>query len=288
MNKRILIIDCNYLCYRALYSTGELSHDGAKTGTFFGFFKEVVNLTHLFKTPHIVFCWDYGLNKRYQIYPKYKEKRKETKENYTKEEKRIFRAFNKQVKYIREVALPKIGYINNFYQKGYESDDMIASVCNHFNIWSKPWSTIIVTADHDLFQLINKHTSVYNPHKKERLTRLRFKKRYGISPKKWVEVKSMAGCSSDNIKGIEGIGEKTAIKYLLGQLKESSVACKKIESKKGQRIIKKNKKITKLPLEGVQDFTLLPDHFEKREWTRQMKKHGVRTLSKYLPLNIES
>ena len=75
-------------------------------------------------------------------------------------------------------------------------------------------------------------------------------------------MKAISGCSSDNITGIKGVGEKTAIKYLLGELKETTKTYKAIEEQK-EELWKKNGKLTKLPLEGTKVFEIKEDKVSK-------------------------
>ena len=267
--KTWLIFDCNYLCHRAKYAMGGLSFNGSATGVIYGFLKDIFYFQKYFQTRNIVFCWDYGKGLRENINQEYKRNRRE--KTYTDEELAFELEFRQQTKKLRKEYLSEIGFKNIFYQKGYEADDIIASVC--LNSIGED-EAIIISADHDLYQLLSKKVSVYHPQRDVLMTRKKFKKLYKISPIKWHEVKALSGCSSDNVKGIKGIGEKTAIRYFLSDLKESSLAYKKIESSI-EKIYRTNLPLVKLPFSGTNIFKLQSDELSKSGWNNVSKTLGT-------------
>jgi 5'-3' exonuclease len=103
-----------------------------------------------------------------------------------------------------------------------------------------------------------------------------FKERYGISPKRWIAVKALAGCNTDNIPGITGVGEASAVKYLRGNLKESSIYYRRIEEGIAQGILQTNRALVKLPFEGTPVPELRVD--DDLNWGPTMKRLGIRTL----------
>ena len=276
MNNKWLILDCNYLCHRAAHSIGDLSYKGAKTGVVYGFLKDILFLQEKFDTKRIVFCWDKGPYLREELYPSYKQNRKGLYKKLTEEEKKFWVEFVIQVKKLRTRYLKTIGFSNIFYQNGYESDDIIASIC--FNL-PEGDEAIIISNDQDLYQLIRWNVSFYSPQKRKLFTLQDFKRRYGIEPCLWTAVKVLAGCSTDSIPGIKGIGEKTAIKYLKGQLKKATKAYQAIISKKGNRIFKRNLKLVWLPFEGTKVFKLRKcNHFSNQGWLKVTKALGMKSL----------
>ena len=137
---------------------GSLSYGGNATGVVYGFLKDIITLKKRFETNYIVFCWDYGKGIRKLISSDYKSNRHKDKEDDDFEI-----SFKKQVTLLRTEYLKQIGFRNIFYQDGYESDDIIASVCRNLPDGDKG---IIVSADHDLYQLLTANISMYNPQKK--------------------------------------------------------------------------------------------------------------------------
>lgn len=279
MNNKWLLLDCNYLCHRAAFSMGDLSFKGAATGTIYGFLKDVHNLQSKFDTNKLVFCFDCGRSLRTKSYPQYKQNRDVKKQKLTVEEKTFRREFQRQVKKLRKDYLKIIGFSNVFYEYGYESDDIIASICHHL---PKGDEAIIVSSDKDLYQLITWRVSIYQPQKRELLTLQDFKKQYNISPADWMEVKATAGCSSDNIKGIKGVGEKTAIKFIRNKLKTNSKAYLSITSPEGRCVRNKNWHLVALPIKGTKIFKLNKhNHFSKKGWKKITKKLGMKSLQRH-------
>ena len=231
----------------------------------------------MFHTTNFVFCWDSKTNIRQEIYPAYKQTRRDKEK--TDEELAYDIEFRRQIKKLRRVYLPLIGCSNIFCQKGYESDDIIASLClNEFD----GYSIIIISADHDMYQCLSPVVSMYNPQQKKMMTVQKFERQYGIKPHQWVRVKCLAGCTSDNITGIAGIGEKTAIKYLTHQLKETTKAYQKIESCYNM-VIKHNTKFVQLPFKGTKTFKIKENNYNDAGWIAVCKKLGLKSIEKRNP-----
>jgi 5'-3' exonuclease len=276
--KTWVTLDCNYLAYRAWFTTGSLSFGDISTGVLYGFLREVVSLQDRFQPRCFIFCFDYGSPIRKEIYPAYKSNRHQ---NLSEEDVESYKLLRKQIKELRREHLPNLGYSNILYQKGYEADDCIAKVI-HDNV-RRNINHIIVSADHDLYQLLGPTVSLYNPHRKTITTDRSFSEEYGVSPSQWVDVKAIAGCSSDTIQGIKGVGEKTAAKFIAGKLKGDSVAFKKIVE--GNGIWRANLPLVKLPYEGLQDFQLCENEkVGAVDWEIMVERLGMKTLAKKLPL----
>lgn len=277
MNRKYLILDCNYLCHRAKHTTGDLSFGGSATGVMYGFLKSLSGFQDLFRTSNFVFCWDSKTSKRKEIYPEYKANR--DKKEYTDEEIEFDRAFRKQMKKLRTTYLSMIGFRNVFVQRGYESDDIIASICD--NLAGE--EGVIITSDKDLYQCINPNVSFYNPQTNKTLTLQGFKKQYGIHPVEWGIVKALAGCTTDNVKGMKGVGEKTAIKYLLSKLNLNTKAYKAITSPEGVDIRIRNENLVCLPMEGTKRFKLRRDNLSEQGWKQVTKLLGMKSIRDRMP-----
>jgi len=278
MNRKYLLLDCNYLCHRAKHTTGDLSFGGSATGVIYGFLKSLSGFQDLFRTSNFVFCWDSETSKRKEIYPEYKANR--DKKEYTDEEIEFDRAFRKQMKKLRTTYLPMIGFRNVFVQRGYESDDVLASICLELSIENE---IIIITSDKDLYQCIAPNISFYNPQTNKTLTFQGFKKQYGMYPVSWGRVKALAGCVTDNIRGVEGVGEKTAIKYLTGNLKTNSKVFQRMMSQEGADIRIRNENLVCLPMEGTQQFKLRRDNLSEQGWKQVVKMLGMKSIRDRMP-----
>ena len=272
-----IILDCNYLCHRAKHIFGDLTYDGNATGVIYGFLKSLSAFQDLFNTSNFVFCFDSRTSKRKEIYPEYKANR--NKKEYTNEEIEFDKAFRKQIKKLRTTYLPMIGFKNIFIQRGYESDDLMAEICLHIKSDNE---AVIITSDKDLYQCIRENISCYNPHTNKRMTYQGFKKEYDISSVDWHLIKAIAGCTTDNVKGVKGIGEKFAIKYLTGQLRTGKKYLD-IVSVEGVDIFNRNIHLVKLPMKGTKGCILKQDKLSESGWKEVIKLLGMKSIKDRMP-----
>lgn len=269
MNGPLLILDCSYLAYRSAFSMGELNHEGSSTAVAFGLLRDLVVWQEMFRTKRVAFCFDHGKNKRCDICPEYKQNRQE----HTEEEKATRANVHRQLDRLREEELYRLGFRNVFWQEGYEADDVIASVSLNL---SEGEEGVIVANDADLYQLISGNVRMYNPMRNKLKTLQWFHSTYGIAPSQWADVKAICGCNGDNVKGVKGVGEKSALLFLKGMLKT--------ESTKHQRIVennelwKRNLRLVQLPFEGTKVFTLREDKVTKGRWREFCESKGMRSL----------
>ena len=277
--ERWLLLDSNFLTHRALHSMGQLSHNDIKIGTIYGFLRDVVGFQELFDTTNVAFCWDYGLGIRKEMYPPYKAKRDARKAALTGTELAMHQEFHAQVDKLRDRYLPKLGYSNVFFKEGYESDDIIASLCA--TLQGK--EIIIITADKDLWQCLGPDVRQYNPTTKQTTTAELFRQTWGIEPDQWADVLSIAGCNTDEVAGLAGIGKLTAAKYLRDELKPGTKLAA-IDCRNGSKVWRRNLGLTRLPLAGVGTFTLQPDTVSVAKWQALCDKLGFQSIRGDAPL----
>jgi DNA polymerase-1 len=247
MNKAdILIVDGNSVCHRAIHTTGELKYNGNYTGIVYGFFSQLLTMLQKYEPKNICFVWDSRSSLRKQIYPSYKEKRSKKKKEQTKEEKIFYGKCFEQFDDLYEEILPRIGIKNNYKVKGLEGDDLVASI-----VLNNEGKKVIATSDNDMYQLLDEGTVIYDIRKKKEYHHNNFLQEYDIDSIAWVEVKCLAGCSTDEVEGIKGVGIDTAIKYYKKQLKEKSKVFQRIQTEKSDEIRSRNKRLIKLPFEGT-------------------------------------
>lgn len=281
-----LFFDSNYLCWRAFHSTGELSYKSIPTGILFGYLKALIDIQGLFTTTKVAHCFDRGQSKRKEIYPEYKGTRARNRDDLTEEQKTAFRSVRNQIIRLRKEHLPEIGCKNIFSYSGYEADDIIATLCQTL---PEGHEGVIISSDQDLFQLLSPRIRMYSPKTKQIITENSFRQEWGIEPKQWVMVKALAGCSSDNVKGIKGVGEKTAVKHLRKELKTSSKTYSKILDE--YSTAEKNLPLVTLPFPGCKQFILVEDTIDKIGWEALTDRFGlksIRSLRAILPFNINS
>lgn len=271
--KKLLIIDCNNLCYSSFYTFGSLSHLEKKTGVIFGFIQKIFSLAKKFKTNEFIFCWDSRKSYRGLIYPEYKANRRKDLSEQEKIDLNL--AFN-QFTELRRKVLPMMGFNNNFMQVGYEADDLIAEVVNK----NQNVDNVIVSTDQDMYQLLDK-ALMYNHKTKKKINEKVFTDEYSISSDLWAEVKAIAGCSTDNVIGIVGVGELTAIRHLTDKLPDGKIKSS-IESKEGREIIERNRKLVCLPFQGRKELKInfKKDDLSKEKFINVFMKYGFESLLK--------
>lgn len=269
MNKPLVIVDSNYIAYvnKFALSSG-LSYRGHRTEIIFGFLRDVIELADKFESNNMVFCWDSKHSLRRNIYPEYKiNRRQEKNEDVMESDMIAFEQFDR----LRKEILPDLGFSNIFFQDGYESDDLIASiVMDHSDR-----TNIVVSSDNDLLQLLD-HCSLYNISKKSTMTKTIFMREYGIKPIQWVDVKILSGCSTDHVEGIRGVGEKKAIDYIKGKL----VSGKTFDKIKTYDASEKEltRKLVQLPFEGTMKCVLRKNSFAQMKYQDVCSRNGFKSL----------
>lgn len=259
MNKPKIIIDANALCWKSKHTLRELSLEEMKVGVIFGFMGQMLKIAETYDTSDISFCWDSKKSHREKLFPAYKEKRRTQKTEKTPEEIEEDKLAYAQFNLLYEYILPLLGVKNNFKLEGFEGDDLIASII----YTNQEDDFIIATGDEDMFQLLQSGVSIRRMRINKRgkkeyylYTDDMFMEEYGIGPLQWVDVKALAGCKSDEVPGIKGIGEDTAIKYLRGELTPNLKGYQSITSPEGKAIRKRNEKLVELPFHNCPDIVL--------------------------------
>lgn len=209
----IFLVDANYIAYRGVYGLFQAPITEIENAMLYGFMKTLVSIgkgikvgdKQRLKPSNMILCWDSKHNYRKMLYPPYKKK----PNNLTDHQERVLDSVRATFPRLREwmsrINIP--GYIF----AGYEADDVIAAFTKQFKE-----RFIIITRDEDLYQLLDERVSIYKMVKGEKklYTVDTFTRTYGIKPNAWAFVKAIGGCSSDNIPGVRGVGEKTAVKYI--------------------------------------------------------------------------
>lgn len=282
MNKTWLVLDCDYLSYRAFYTKGNLSFEGGGTGVIYGILQDITKLQRDHLTNNIIFCFDQGKSRRCEIFPGYKAKRHEKER--TEEEQIAHKDMKVQVGKLRWEILKELGYKNIFSQAGYEADDIIAQVVD---IVPKRDYITIISVDHDLYQLLSDRVIMYNPYRLEATDEHTIYEKFGVHPSDWPEVKAIAGCNTDNIPGVVGAGESTAAKYVSGRLGRKSKVYQKIQESK--ELIARNLKLVKLPFPGLHMLRLSDaDDTSPDKWKRVIDGLGMYSLANRGPSGTKS
>lgn len=275
--KTHLVIDVHSVAYRVFYGLKhQFSYNDIQTTVAFGFFTQLLMLMGRFQTTDVIFVFDFGKVLRKEVYPQYKRGRRKDLDDEGREQLKQLRL---QINNLRSYYLPKLGFKNVLFQRGYESDDVIASIC--FHSIPRDDKVVIVSSDGDLFQLLTDRVIMYNISSKKPVTLKSFQDEYGISAVQWADAKAIAGCRTDNVEGIRGIGEKTACKFIGGTLKPTTEAHKKIVD--GRDIWQRNLVLVQLPYEGTEKFELRGDRTTNKKWFRVMRELDIKSLAREQP-----
>jgi DNA polymerase I len=231
MKKQTLfLIDGNSFCYRAYYAIKMLSNSkGFPTNAIYGFVTMLKKIIQSESPDLLAVAFDLkGPTFRHEMYENYKIHRKPMPDDLIV-----------QIPHIKNIL--KAYNVPIYEKKGFEADDIIGTISSRAE--ENNITTFIVTGDKDALQLVSKKTKVYSTHKEGLVyDEDHVKARFGSGPEKVVDVMALMGDASDNIPGVPGIGEKTAIE-LISEFKSLDNLINNIDSIKSQskkNLIKQN------------------------------------------------
>jgi len=205
--RKLLIIDGNAIIHRAYHALPPLTtKKGELVNAVYGFALVLLNVINRFKAEYIVATFDLKEPTfRHKEFKEYKATRVKAPDDLYEQiplVKELVRAFN----------------IPIFEKKGFEADDLIATIIKKNELLNPEIENIIVTGDLDTLQLISDKTKVLTLKKGVSESMLydikSLKERYGLAPEQMADYKGLRGDSSDNLPGVKGIGEKTAVELL--------------------------------------------------------------------------
>ena len=272
-SKRILLIDTSSVLHTIKHGTKQIREKDKSTYILFGFLLKLQLLMKKTKANTCIFARDSHPNMsiRKKISPGYKQKRNSNK---TPEQIKLDAIAYPQFTTIEEEILPEMGYTNVLYTERLEADDIIGSICKTYN----KLEIVIVTNDQDMYQLLTDTTCILNPKTMQYFSKADFIKKYEINPNMWKRVKAIGGCSSDEVPGVQGVAEKTAIKYIKGILPHHHKTYKAIHSKEGKRVINRNKSLVILPFRRTPIYDIKPDRLSKIKIQGVAKKYGFKPI----------
>lgn len=232
MSKKILLIDGNSMANRAFYATmGRMmkTPTGISTNAVYGFFQIMFKTIEEEKPDKIIVAFDISSSeKRTKIFSEYKAGRHKAPEDLTI-----------QFPIIKELL--KTMNIPIVQKDGIEADDILGAIAKKEG--KKGNKIVILTGDRDYFQLVDINVNIRYPKtimgKTEYIIYDNYKinEEYGLTPEKLIEVKALMGDASDNIPGVKGIGEKTALKLII-QFGSLEKIYEYIENSDGKEIAK--------------------------------------------------
>ena len=204
---RLLVLDGHSLAYRAFYALpveNFSTSTGQPTNAVYGFTSMLVNLLRDEEPSHVAVAFDVSRRSfRTEKFPDYKATRSASPEG-----------FKGQVELIKEVV--RAFGVNALELQGFEADDIIATLATQAT--TRGFTVGIVSGDRDTFQLVDERTTVLYPRKGvsdlARMTPEAIVEKYGLNPGQYADFAALRGDPSDNLPGIPGVGEKTAVKWL--------------------------------------------------------------------------
>jgi len=231
--KRLYLLDAYALIFRAYYAfirNPRINSKGLNTSAIFGFVNTLLDILQQHDPSHIAVVFDHkSPSFRAKEYPLYKANRQETPEDIQKAEPWIR-------KIIQALRIPILE------AEGYEADDVIATIAKKAQ--EKGYEVFMVTPDKDFMQVLDQHIAMYKPSRggdpPEIIDLEKFREKYGLeSPRQFIDVLALMGDSSDNIPGVKGVGEKTAVKLIreFGSLENLYAHIDKVKGKLREKLL---------------------------------------------------
>jgi len=254
--EKLLLLDGNSLAYRAFFALPLLANDsGIHTNAVYGFTTMLQKIVEEEKPTKMLVAFDAGKTTfRHESYGDYKGGRQKTPPE-----------LSEQFPYLRKLI--DAYQIKRYEKELYEADDIIGTLAKQAE--NEEMDVIIVSGDKDLTQLATDQVTVYITRKGmtdiERYTPAHIEEKYGLSPHQIIDMKGLMGDASDNIPGVPGVGEKTAIKLLkeygsvealyeqIEAMKKSKMKEKLVENEESAKL---SKKLATIFTEAPIDITL--------------------------------
>ncbi|UCZ52250.1 DNA polymerase I [Bacillus shivajii] len=202
---KLVLVDGNSVAYRAFFALPLLNNEkGVYTNAVYGFTTMILKILEDEKPSHMLVAFDAGKTTfRHETFKEYKGKREKTPPELAEQlplMRDLLKAFN----------------ISYYEVENYEADDIIGTLAK--NASEKDWNVKVYSGDKDLLQLVSNNVHVALTRKG--ITNVdtydldMIDEKYGITPNQIIDMKGLMGDSSDNIPGVPGVGEKTALKLL--------------------------------------------------------------------------
>ncbi len=205
--KRLFLIDGYAMLYRAHFAMIRnplINSKGMHTSALFGFTNQVLKLLRQEKPDYLMAAFDSSKKTfRHDRYPEYKATREKMPDE-----------MREQLPYLWQ--LMEAMRIPTMESPGFEADDIIGTLAKQGE--AEGFDIYIVSGDKDFMQLVNDHIYLYSPSGRQAELKIFDREgvvdKWGVPPEKIIDLFGLMGDSSDNIPGVMGVGEKTAVKLL--------------------------------------------------------------------------
>ena len=195
--KQLILVDGSGYIFRAFFALPPMNTSrGMPTQAVYGFIRMILKLLKDVRPSHIAIVFDSPKKTfRDELFPDYKANRAESPSDLIV-----------QIPYIHRAV--EAFRIKSLMLDGFEADDVIGTLAKraaheHFNV-------TIITADKDFMQLVGPHVSLWDTMRDKRIGVREVKERFGVEPAALIDIQALTGDTIDNIKGVPGVGEKTA------------------------------------------------------------------------------
>jgi DNA polymerase-1 len=276
---KLFLIDGSSYLYRAFFAIGHLSNSkGLPTNATYGFTQMLLKVLKEHRPDYLAVIFDSKTPTfRSEVYKEYKANRPAMPEGLAP-----------QIPYIKKIIE---GYrIALLEMEGFEADDLIGTVAKKLE---SEVDVVVITGDKDILQLVSDRIQVYDTMKEKRFGVEEVVERFGVSPEQVVEVMGLAGDTIDNIPGVPGIGEKTAIQLIktYGSIENLLAHVEEIPQKKMKENLRTHGDLARLsrqlatihtdvPVNSqLKDFSLFPadlknlkEIFKELEFNRLLKE----------------
>lgn len=199
--RTVYLIDGNSYIYRSFFAIHHLSNSkGLSTNAIFGFINILLKFLKDYSPGFLVVAFDVkGPTFRHKIFPRYKANRPKMPDDLIP-----------QIPYIKKILS---GFnIFSLEKDGYEADDVIGTIARDFE--RQGLKVVIISGDKDLMQLISDKTTMLDPMKEKNYDISQVEERFGVKPCQVIDILGLSGDTADNVPGVPGIGEKTALKLI--------------------------------------------------------------------------
>jgi len=252
---KLFLIDGSSYLFRAFYAIGHLSNSkGLPTNAAYGFTQMLLKVLKDHRPDYLAVIFDSKAPTfRSEVYKEYKANRPAMPEGLAP-----------QIPYIKKIIN---GYrIALLEMEGYEADDLIGTVAKGLE---SEVDVVIITGDKDILQLVSHRTQVYDTLKEKRLGVEEVIGRFGVSPGQVVEVMGLSGDAIDNIPGVPGIGEKTAIQLIqtYGSIENLLIHVEEIHRKKLKENLKIHGDLARLSKQLATIHTDVPITYQLKDFS---------------------
>ena len=254
----LYLIDGSAYIYRAFFALPPLANSkGLQTNAVYGFTTMLLKVLRDHRPDYVAVVFDEkGPTHRHEAFKDYKAQRPPMPQGMSAQIPYIHRV-------VEALSLPVIR------QAGYEADDLIGTLARKGEV--EGLDVVIVTSDKDMFQLLTPKTRIYDPVKDKWFGEADSQARFGVEPARVVEIMGLMGDTSDNIPGVKGIGEKTAVKLItqFGTIEELLNRIEEVTPTKTKNLLREqgeqarmSKQLATIQLDCPLEF--VPAHFQAK------------------------